>query len=243
MKREKGIKLLKGLIFLIVLFIGIGITLYLFPVMKDLSSIEGQNAFKQKVDDSGFIGMLLLFGLQVAQIFFIVLPGEPIEILAGMCYGTIGGLLFITASVAIITTTIVFLVRKFGRAFVYCFCKEEQIKKFENSKLFQNPKKLEWLFIILFLIPGTPKDLLVYLGGLLPMNPWKLICISTFVRFPSVLSSTMAGENLALGDWKMSILVYAVTFTLVGMIIFCMRKFDKSKVTKDALDSLKKKEI
>lgn len=239
MKREKGIKLLKGLIFLIVLFIGIGITLYLFPVMKDLSSIEGQNAFKQKVDDSGFIGMLLLFGLQVAQIFFIVLPGEPIEILAGMCYGTIGGLLFITASVAIITTTIVFLVRKFGRAFVYCFCKEEQIKKFENSKLFQNPKKLEWLFIILFLIPGTPKDLLVYLGGLLPIHPLKFILISTFARFPSVISSTLAGANIAFGNWHISLLIYLIFFAITGIIIYFVRKFDKRKITEHTLKTLK----
>ena len=61
-------------------------------------------------------------------------------------------------------------VRKFGRKFVYSFCSEERIKKIENSKLFKNPKKIEWIMLILFLIPGTPKDLLVYILSLIHIS-------------------------------------------------------------------------
>ena len=53
----------------------------------------------------------------------------------------------------------------------------------------------------------------------------------------------MAGENLAMGDWKMSLLVYGITFAIVGLIIFMMQKLDKSKLTKEALDSIKNGEI
>ena len=41
---------------------------------------------------------------QIAQIFLAILPGEPLEILAGMCYGTVGGTIFILVSVFITTT-------------------------------------------------------------------------------------------------------------------------------------------
>ena len=85
---------------------------YLAPIMKQISTQEGQQAFKQKVDESGFWGMLMLFGIQFAQIFLIILPGEPLEVLAGMCYGSIWGTVFVLASAGIITTAIVFLVRK-----------------------------------------------------------------------------------------------------------------------------------
>ena len=68
------------------------------------------------------MGMLSLFGLQIAQIFLIIVPGEPIEILAGMCYGGLWGTVFIMVSAAIISITIYLLVRKFGRKFVYDFC-------------------------------------------------------------------------------------------------------------------------
>ena len=46
----------------------------------------------------------MLFSLQIAQIFLAILPGEPLEILAGMCYGGIGGTIFILVSVFVTTT-------------------------------------------------------------------------------------------------------------------------------------------
>ena len=240
MNREKKVKIFKIILMALVIAIFIGVIIYLIPVMKNLSTTEGQLAFKERVSSSGIWGMAALFGLQFAQIFLIILPGEPIEILAGMCYGGIGGLIFITVSAAIITTMIVFLVRKLGRKFVYDFCSEERIKKIENSKLFKNTKKIELIMIILFMVPGTPKDLLVYIAALLPIKPLRFILISTFARFPSVISSTFAGSNLVAGNWKSIIIIYLVTFLLVGLAIFIFNKFDKSKTTSETLKTIQK---
>lgn len=206
MSRKNKVKIFKIFLTIIVLSLFLGIIIYLFPIMRDLSTLEGQIAFKEKVENSGVLGMLSLFGLQVAQIFLIIVPGEPIEILAGMCYGSLWGTVFIMVSACIISTSIFLLVRKFGRKFVYDFCDKKKVEKIENSKVFQNPKKIEFIMLILFLIPGTPKDLLVYVAGLLPIKPLKFIIISTFARFPSVITSTLAGEQLAIGDWKIVVL-------------------------------------
>lgn len=197
MSRKNKVKIFKIFLTIIVLSLFLGIIIYLFPIMRDLSTLEGQIVFKEKVENSGILGMLSLFGLQVAQIFLIIVPGEPIEILAGMCYGSLWGTVFIMVSACIISTSIFLLVRKFGRKFVYDFCDKKKVEKIENSKVFQNPKKIEFIMLILFLIPGTPKDLLVYVAGLLPIKPLKFILISTFARFPSVITSTLAGENVA----------------------------------------------
>ena len=231
------VKIWKRIISVVVVIFILGMIGYLFPLMKNLSSLEGQIAFKQKVESSGMLGMLTLFGLQLAQIFLIVVPGEPLEILAGMCYGAIGGTVFIMLSACIVTILIYGLVRKFGRNFVCNFCEEEKV----NSKLFQNPKKIEKIMLILFLIPGTPKDLLVYVAGLLPIQPMRFILISTFARFPSVISSTLAGANLAMGDWKMSIILYIAVLILVAIVIVIMNKFDKDKLTKDVLKTMQEK--
>ena len=87
MKRKERLKIFKIIIAILVILLIVGIIAYLFPVMRNLSTPEGQADFKAKVDESGIIGLLMLFGLQVAQIFLFIVPGEPIEILAGMCYG------------------------------------------------------------------------------------------------------------------------------------------------------------
>jgi uncharacterized membrane protein YdjX (TVP38/TMEM64 family) len=239
MNKKRNVKIFKLILLIMVLLISIGIIFYLFPVMKSLSTIEGQVAFKEKVDNSGIMGVLLLFGLQVAQIFLVIVPGEPIEILSGMCYGGLWGTVFIMVSASIISIAIYFLVRKFGRKFVYDFCDEKKVEKIENSKLFQNPKKIELIMLILFLIPGTPKDLLVYVAGLLPIKPLKFILISTFARFPSVITSTLAGEQLAIGDWKMSIVLYGIILIFVAILVFIINKLDKDKITKEAIKSIK----
>lgn len=240
MKKNNKVKIFKIILAIAVIILLVGIIIYLFPVMRDLSSPEGQAAFKQRVDDSGILGMLSLFGLQFAQIFLIIVPGEPIEILAGMCYGGLWGTVFIMISAFIITTIVFFMVRKFGRKLVYSFCDEKTVAKIENSKLFQNPKKIELIMLILFLIPGTPKDLLVYIAGLLPIKPIRFILISTFARFPSVISSTLAGSNLAVGAWKKGVFFYIALILLVIIIVFIINKFDKDKTTDKVLETMKR---
>ncbi len=232
-------KIFKYTLLILVILILIGLTVYLFPIIRNLSTAEGQLKFKNKVSEVGILGILVLFGLQFAQIFLAILPGEPIEVLAGMCYGGLGGFVFITISLLIINAIIFLAVKKYGRKFVYSFCNKEKIKKIENSKLFKNPKKIEWIMIILFLIPGTPKDILVYIAGLLPIKPLRFIFISTFARFPSIISSTFVGSNLVKGDWKFSVIIYVVTFIIVGILIFVINKLDKDKTAEKAIKIIK----
>ena len=208
--KDKKIKILKIILTIIVLVAITGLIIYLTPIMIKLYSEEGRIEFRNKVNEWKFLGFLALFGLQVAQIFLFIIPGEPIEILSGMCYGGVVGSIFIITSAAIISTGIFFTVRKLGKKFVYNFCNE------------------------------TPKDLLVYISGLLPIKPLRFIIISTVARIPSVISSTFAGANLAKGDWKMSIIIYLAIVIPVMIAIYIMNKFDKEKLTDEALKIINK---
>lgn len=232
-------KIFKIILLCIVIAIMIVATIYLIPVIKELGTPEGQAVFKEKIDNSGFLGILMIFGLQFAQIFLFIIPGEPIEILAGICYGSVWGTVLIMVSAAIISAFIYLLVHKLGRKFIYDFVSKEKIEKMENSKVFQNKRTIRFLIFILFFIPGTPKDLLTYIAALLPIKPLEFIIISTIARFPSVISSTWAGASLLEGNWKMSLIIYGVTFLLVAVIVLIMRKFDKDKITDEAMRAIK----
>ena len=72
---SKRVKAFKYILMIVVIILLVGLIVYLFPVMKNLSTPEGQLEFKNQVSDMGFLGMLALFGLQFAQIFLIILPG------------------------------------------------------------------------------------------------------------------------------------------------------------------------
>ena len=232
-------KILKILLNIITITLFVGLIIYLLPVMKGLLTNEGRIEFKNKLDGMGAGKFWILFALEIAQILLVVLPGEPLEILAGMCYGTIGGTIFIMATVCLTTTIVFLLVRKYGRAYVEEFFSKEKIDKIENSKFFKDPKNIEIIMTILFIIPGTPKDLLVYIGGLLPIKPVRYILISTFARFPSVITSTLMGASLLNGNITMSIIIYIATFLLTLIFIFIVNKFDRNKVASEAIKSIK----
>ena len=236
---NKKTKIFKIILLIFVISIMIGITIYLIPVIKELNTTEGQVAFQEKINNSGFLGVLMLFGLQFAQIFLFIIPGEPIEILTGICYGSVWGTVFIMISSAIISLFIYLLVHKLGRKFIYDFVDKSKIEKIEKSKVFQNPKTIRFIIFILFFIPGTPKDLLTYIAALLPIKPLEFIIISTIARFPSVVSSTWAGASLLEGDWKLSLMIYGVTFVIVAIVVFIMKKFDKDKLTDEVMKTIK----
>lgn len=229
MKNQKKIKIIKITLTAVILIVLAIFFLRIAPFMKDLSTTEGQIAFRNKINSMGFLGLLLLFSLQVLQILLVVLPGEPFEVLAGMCYGTWGGWLFITLSVLITTIIIFFSVRKLGKKYLYNFFKKEKVEKIMNSKLLKNETNLEMVLCLIFLLPGTPKDLFVYIGGLLPVKPLRFILIATLVRFPSVITSTMVGANITKGNWKISLLIYLLTFVAVAISMVILKIKDKNK--------------
>ena len=115
----------------------------------------------------------------------------------------------------------------------------ETVKKIENSNLFKNPKKIERIMALLFFIPGTPKDLLTYIAGLLPIKMSRFLVISTLARIPSVISSTLAGASIMNGSWKHAIIMYGGIFLVVLIIMAIYSLFNKDDDTKEALKTIK----
>ena len=243
MKKINKAKIMKLIALITTIAILVIATIYMIPIIKQINTPEGQTQFKEKITNSRITGMLILFGLELAQVVLAILPGEPVELLAGICFGPIWGTIFLMVSVFIVTAMIYFFVKKYGRDFIYEFFPKENVNKVENSKLFKDPQKVETVMALLFLIPGTPKDLLVYIGGLLPIKTSRFLALSTLLRFPSIISSTIAGDKLLEGQWKVSILAYVITFAITAIVIFVVNKFDKNKVTEDVIKTIKNKEM
>lgn len=239
MRKNIRFKIIKISLLILSLIIFISLIAYLFPLMKDLTTHEGQIRFKEEIGKYGIFSGVILFLLELAQIFLVVLPGEPLEVLAGMFYGSVGGSIFIFFTVFVTTITIVLLVKKIGRKLLYEFFNKEKIDKILDSKVFKDTKKIESIMIVLFILPGTPKDLLVYIGGLLPISTIKFTLISTFARFPSVISSTIAGASITNGNIWTTVVAYIVSFIFAFFVIFFINKFDKDKIAKEAIDTLK----
>ena len=199
-----------------ILFVGlvVGISVLLFPYFRRLSEPGCQVKLQQWVGRMGVKGLILILGIQILQVVIAFIPGEPIELLSGALYGTIGGMM-ICLSGCIFASAIIFtLSKQFGKKILYVLFSKEKVRTW---KWLQDNKKCAMVTFILFLIPGTPKDMLTYIVGVTEMKIGKFIRISTLARIPSVITSTMIGSTMRHGDWQISLIVFVVT-GIVGIV-------------------------
>ena len=93
----------------------------------------------------------------------------------------------------------------------------------------QSSQKKIIIFLILFIVPGTPKDLLCYYGGLTDIPLPLLIFICTVCRFPSIITSTIGGDALGTGEYGSAIIVFAVTAVISTLGIIIYNRFSKKE--------------
>lgn len=193
------------------------LTLQFLPFILSLKDEASREQFKQDVYQRGVLGWFTVLGIQVLQVVVALIPGEPIEVLAGITYGTYGGLLTCLLGSLIGTVFIFFMVRWLGHSFITQFIEGEKLKKL---KFLKNTKRLELITFILFFIPGTPKDMLTYFAGLTPIKPLRFFLISFFARIPSIITSTYAGETLGNGNIWHFVIIYGITAAVAAIGIF-----------------------
>lgn len=196
-------------IILICLFgISIIASIFLLPVFLKLNDSDALSTLIDNIKGKGIVGIFIFLFLQILQIIIAVIPGEVVEIGAGMLYGAVGGLAICVVGILISTCIIFITVKKLGYNFIQSFISEHTLKKFA---FLHDNKKLEVIVFILFLIPGTPKDILTYFIPLTDMKLSSFLVVSTLARIPSIISSTYAGSTIYDGNLVITVIIFAVT--------------------------------
>lgn len=229
---DKEIKVVRKIIACSVFVIFIISFIKILPIFLDLTTEEGREVFKIKLQSLGTKGAITIIALQICKIVLVFLPGEPIELLAGMSYGTWIGLLLIYIGVSLSNILIIFSVKKYGVKLVNDVVPEEKRIKVENF-IHENPDGAEITLIILYLLPALPKDFITYVVSLSPIEIKKILIISVIGRFPAVFSSVLAGSRLINGDIKSVIMVYLITYVISGLIVFLYKNSNRKGKTNE----------
>ena len=171
-------------------------------------------AVKAWVDAQGHFAPLAMIALVTAQVVIAVLPGEPVELAAGYLFGFWEGTAICLVGGLVGTLVVTMLVRLLGMRIVRRFFSAEQL---EGVSWLHDSQRFELLMFIVFLIPGTPKDVLTYAAGLTTCPWWRIAAITTVGRIPSIITSTLAADFASSGNWTAAIVTVAVTLMLVAM--------------------------
>ncbi|NLX83108.1 MAG: TVP38/TMEM64 family protein [Clostridiales bacterium] len=197
-----------------------------------LTAIRDKASFRTWMQERGFLKYPLMAGIMALQVIIAFIPGEPIEIIAGYIFGAWGGLLLCLIGTALGSVLIILVVRKYGMRVVSLFVEKDQI---ENLRFFKDPKKRDAAIFLLFLIPGTPKDILTYLSGLVPIHLGKYLLLTSIARIPSIITSTMGGNMLGKHEYRYALLVFAVTMAITILATLGYQLYQKRRDKKEEL--------
>ena len=106
----------------------------------------------------------------------------------------------------------IFLAFLQGEPLVTVFFKQEQLNEFTG--VLKKRNSMLWIFL-LFLIPGTPKDIMTYAVSLSNIALGKWLLLTTVGRIPSIVTSTFLSGSLKEGNFVAAAGVAILTILLV----------------------------
>ena len=163
------------------------------------------------------------------QVIIAFIPGEVVEVAAGYAFGAWWGAVLCTVGITVGSVIAIMLTRRFGRKLVEAFYPKE---KLDSMPILSDEKKRNAIVAILFLIPGTPKDLLTYILGLTEMSIPAYLLLTTLCRFPSIIMSTLSGDAMGEQKWMTALWFFIITGVLSGtgylIYMFIRKKTGKS---------------
>ena len=215
-KQSDLIKLV-GLVVFIVLITAIVVAIW--PTLSIVFEPGGVETLIELITSQGPLGVLILLGMQLLQIIVAFIPGEVVQIAAGMMYGPLRGSVVILVGCVLSSMVVYELVHKLGAPFVRSMVGEKQLLKFRQFEL---SGKFGVTVFILFLIPGFPKDVLTYIVPLSDMSLRTFLLLSTIGRTPGVIISTYAAAGLADGNIVTSVIIFVVA-ALIAIIVLLLR--------------------
>lgn len=212
----------------------LGITIWLWRSVgtEMVRFISDPAVFREWVDLYEPYSHLGFLGMVIFQVLIAFIPGEPFEIAAGYAFGVLEGTVLCLLGACVGSILTFALVRRLGMKVVRIFFSEEQINSVSFLK--STPRR-DLLFLLIYMIPGTPKDLLGYFAGLTDIRfpVWLLIC--TAGRLPSVITSVVGGNALGTENYWTAAIVFAATLTVSAVGLLAYGKICKKKTREKEL--------
>lgn len=195
------------------------IIILIWPYVGMIFEPDGLEKLLDQVRNAGWAGVLILEALQFLQVVVAFIPGEVVQIAAGMLYGPWWGAIIILIGCIFSSAFIFVLVHKLGAPFVRDMVPEKYMNKFHE---FEHSKKFVSIVFLLFLIPGMPKDVFTYVTPLSDMKLKQFLLITNTARIPGIVISTYAADGLLEGRLVESIIMFIglAIIAVIALVVY-----------------------
>ena len=165
----------------------------------------------------GILAPVIFISLQALQVIIAPIPGELTGILGGYLFDQWVGLLYSTIGLTVGSVAAFAVGRWLGAHYVQRLVSPDIWRKLG----FIIEAEGIILCLVIFLIPGLPKDMTCYLFGLSPMPFWVFAVVSTLGRMPGTWILSAQGAHTASGDYVEVILLTALVVALALPLYYC----------------------
>ena len=219
------------LVLLGVILIAIPAIIYFcHPEMIDY--FKDMNLLKETLSQYKMMSIFIYIGAQIVQIIICIIPGNALQFAIGWLYGFWIGLLLSVIGAALGSAIVYYLARFLGHDAIHLLFGQRKVTEYIDKM--NSPKGLIITFII-FLIPGTPKDLCSYVAGLSDIKLKPYLIVSLIARTPGMMGSLLIGQQVGEGSYIGAGIIAAVAVILfvLGIIFrkqvidFCYKITDK----------------
>jgi uncharacterized membrane protein YdjX (TVP38/TMEM64 family) len=160
--------------------------------------------------------------IQSLQVVIAPIPGELTGAVGGLIFGGIPASFYSTIGLTLGSLLAFIAARIVGLPLVKVFVSSEQLAKFH----FLTERKGTLLALMLFIIPGFPKDIFCYILGLSPMGFVTFFIVCTIGRLPGTILLSFSGSALYDENWTLLIGLAAAALVLIGGFFLVRNKVD-----------------
>lgn len=221
--------------------LGVGVTLLgilsfmglLGPLMnKTWAIFQGREQLRQYVESWGAWAPAVFVSIQALQVVLAPIPGELTGAVGGFIFGALPNVAYSTVGLTVGSLLAFTAARIVGLPLVKLFVSRETLDRFH----FLTERRGTFLALLLFTIPGFPKDVLAYILGISPMTFVPFAVVSTVGRLPGTVLLSFSGSAVYNEDWTVLALMCVVCGVALGGCFLARGRFEcwlakKSKST------------
>jgi uncharacterized membrane protein YdjX (TVP38/TMEM64 family) len=170
------------------------------------------------LQQAGVWAPVIFIGIQALQVVVSPIPGEVIGFLGGYLFGEALGFVYSTIGLTIGTLASFGIGRWLGSAFV---------RRIVSPRTWERVGFLARtegaiLCLVIYLLPGFPKDIVSYLFGVAPISFWVFAALSTVGRLPGTWVLSTQGAKTASGHYT-ELAVLTAVVVIVGLPLYLCR--------------------
>lgn len=176
--------------------------------------ITDPTAVTRTLENFGRAAPLVFMVVQVFQVVVAPIPGELSGVVGGYLFGAVRGFFYSSLALSIGSWLGFLIGRYFGR-FVRKWILSEKLDRFDRMIKRQGGVAL----LILFVVPGFPKDYLCLFFGMAHFPMKVFMIIATFGRMPGTLMLSLQGEFLFEQNYVVFGIIVAVAAVVTWLAI------------------------